>query len=201
MSTSHNAVKIIKSKVAIDKEPVSKPKVVKPKKELTEEPVSKPKVVKPKKALEVIKPKENPCATGEFSYDDVFHGKSLAEWANLAHKELSIKSGWKYFPLQPGQFGFDNMVVSIGYAFSKTNSKMTTAQSKMADLIHDGWISNYTYWRDEKPWLTNSLYKKPAKALGDDRRNECATTAYSDLPNEEKEKDDIIADFLIKIIN
>lgn len=137
-------------------------------------------------------------ANQEFSYAEVYYGHSLAEWVNLAHKELSLASGWGYTPLKPGMFGFDNMAMSIGHTFrsSKDISKLSVDQ--VAQLIHEGWVKNYVYWRDHKP--SKPLYSAPAKPLGDDRRNLCASTLYQDLPQEEKDKDLVIATFLLKTI-
>ena len=134
-------------------------------------------------------------SNNEFKYEHVFNGKPLSEWVNLVHKEFSIHSGWNYYPLKPGMFGFDNMAMSIGYvlrAFDASEECMTDI--KVAELVHDGWVANYTYWREHKP---GHPYIPPAKPLGDERRNLCASTIFKDLPQEEKDKDLIIARFLL----
>lgn len=142
-------------------------------------------------------------ANKEYSFDQVFHGKSLEDWVQLAHKELSRASHWRYFPLKRGQFGFDNMVMSVGLALNNMceipqgEGEIPTAE-EVADWIHEGWSQNYRYWLKRQPWLANpNLYKKPSKALGDKRRTECAKASYQELPKDEQDKDLVIARFLI----
>jgi hypothetical protein len=141
-------------------------------------------------------------ANGRFQYDQKFHEKTLAEWADDVHKEMSKASGWKYFPLQRGAFGFDNYVMSFGFTFEgiekvkKSGTELT--RDILADHIHIGWAENYIYWRDNLPATKDDRYKKPAKPLGDERRNMCAKTEYIDLPQDEKDKDLVIADFILK---
>jgi uracil-DNA glycosylase len=98
--------------------------------------------------------------------------------------------GWKSI-CQPGQFGFDNMCMSIGRLFQNFTVDVETA----SHIVHEAWIENYTYWVKNKPWERG--YKKPKNALGDERREKCASTKYVDLPESEKEKDRIIAKYII----
>lgn len=130
-------------------------------------------------------------ADGKYSYLSECAGKSLADLAAKCHKALSLASNWKYVPLKPGAFGYDNMIHSIGMAFA--NHKVGMSVDEIADLVHQGWINNYTFWRDNLPFKKNPLYQKPGSPLGDERRNKCAMTPYAELPEDEKEKDRIIA--------
>ena len=69
----------------------------------------------------------------------------------------------------------------------------------MADLIHQALAINYIYWRDNKPWLRKGEgYTKANKPLNDERRNMCAVSKYEELPEDEKEKDLIIARWIQK---
>ena len=129
-----------------------------------------------------------------FNYNAVHHGKTLEEWANLAHKKMSEVYNWKYSSLARGSFGFDNMVMSIGFVFRHAD---LTNISEISKQVHNGWRETYIYWRDQNPALTDSDYKAPFKPLGDERRNLCAITEYCDLPKVEQEKDDIISQLLI----
>lgn len=131
-------------------------------------------------------------ANGEYNYLDVFHGKTLHEWVELAHKSLSIASNWKYFPLKRGSFGYDNMCCSIGELLKYMDKHTDLTLDSMANAVHVGWIKNYVYWRDNSPFLQKE-YIKPSKPLGDKRRDECANLSYVDLPEDEKDKDRIIA--------
>src|SRR5436190_1341988 len=123
-------------------------------------------------------------ANGQYSYEQYFGTYKLSELIQSCHKVLMEASGWKLTILQPGQFGYDNLAVSISHALTNRTDRMTTEQ--IAELIHEGWAINYVYWRDHEPYLTNPLYKKPFNPLGDERRNKCADSAYADLDAEEQ---------------
>lgn len=139
-------------------------------------------------------------ADSKHKYQTIYPGQnvSLDNLVNVCHKALSTASGWKYYPLKPGAFGYDNMVHSIATVFDNYEPGLDVEE--VADLVHQGWITNYTYWRDNQPFKTNSLYLKPGNALGDERRNNCAKTPYNELPEDEKEKDRIVAKALIALI-
>lgn len=137
-------------------------------------------------------------ANGLYKYSDEYDGVTLDFLVETIHKEMSTHYKWKYYPLKHGSFGYENMINSIGKVL--TNKKKNKSIDETANLIHESWIDNYTFWRDTKPFLTNNKYIKPATTLGDDRRNECAKTKYSNLPNEEKEKDIFMARILYNLI-
>jgi hypothetical protein len=146
-------------------------------------------------------------ANGQYQYDAIFFEKTLDEWIQITHKHNSISNGWSYFPLKRGAFGYDNLAMSIGHIlslypdminYSKNDTDIIDA---LAEGVHKGWTVNYLYWRDHEPWKKNQNYIKPAQTLGDSRRNHCAETQYSDLPEEEKKKDMIIAEFIYDCLN
>lgn len=131
-------------------------------------------------------------ANGLYNYSLQINGQTIFDLVQELHKYNCDNNGWFYNPLKPGCFGFDNLVICIGYITPLLNKNLTLQE--IADLVHQAWTINYIYWRDNKPWLRlNSPYIKASKPLGDKRRNECANTKYSDLPHEEQEKDLIIA--------
>lgn len=138
-------------------------------------------------------------ANGEYKFDQEFFGRKLSQWVAESHRALAKASGWGFCrPLVPGQFGYDNMAMSLATLFSEMEN-MRDNQGEddidldyMADLIHQGWVKNYCYWRDHTPF-DREEYKKPNKKLGDARRNKCAESPYQDLPQDEKDKDLIIA--------
>lgn len=171
-------------------------KIVSESKNITEEIEDKTS-----KKEESVTERKSQTANGKYLFDKNFFGKELKVWVQESHRELSKASGWFYRALVPGQFGFDNMAMSVGLTLEKLESGSLTeiTEEVLADLIHQGWSINYLYWRNNKPWnTTNSPYKKPSKTLNDKRRNECASTNYVDLPDDEKEKDLILARYLIK---
>ncbi len=126
----------------------------------------------------------------------------MEEWVEIVNKYNSMMNHWKYNKLQAGAFGFDNIVLSLYYLFENSKSSDLTKDNieKLSDLIHQGWIVNYVYWRDNQPWKKNKDYIKPSSPLGDKRRNDCAATKYNDLSEEEKEKDRIIVKCVLENI-
>lgn len=142
------------------------------------------------------------------------HFWDLTRLAGIAHRALWDASNWgpDYKPLPFGSFGLDNMVCSVGYAlalavkngeisseneFACTPVTLRPHESKdkieiYASAVHDGWCANYTYWAShpiEVPW------RKPFKAFdGEEKtRREACLVPYTDLPEDEKIKDRVIA--------
>jgi len=139
-------------------------------------------------------------ANGKYDYNKKYHGLELEKWVQLVHKDISDASKWKYFLLKKGAFGFDCQTVSIGHTLD--NIKDDYTEDQVASLVHDGWIINYCYWRDNEPWKKYpNIYFPPASNLGDSRRDECAKTQYKDLTEDEKIKDLIIARSILAILN
>jgi hypothetical protein len=135
-------------------------------------------------------------ANGKYSYSDNFRGISVHEWVQECHSYMCDKYGWKTFPILPGAFGYDNLVISLHHLFEKLDN----SEEDMAEAVHAGWTENYLYWRDNKPWETDGFYRKPGNSLGDTRRNTCASTQYRDLPEEEKEKDIVVVNFVLEYL-
>ena len=126
--------------------------------------------------------------------------KILSNIVQDLHKYNSKENKWFYSSLKEGAFGFDNLAISIIYTLEKvkTQEKLKKISiEKISDYVHRAWIKNYIYWRDNEPWI-NGKYIKPAKPLNDKNRNKLAETDYEELPDDEKEKDRIIARFIKK---
>ena len=143
-------------------------------------------------------------ANGQYKYNQIFINKTLDEWIQLTHKNNAQINNWKFWPLKKGAFGYDNLAISIGDLFTKHPDIEKFSQSdihQLADVIHTGWVTNYLYWRDHKPWVNNTNYTKPAQSLGDSRRNTCAQTDYSQLPLEEQKKDIDIVTSILNVVN
>lgn len=150
-------------------------------------------------------------ANRKYKYNQLFFQNTLNDIIQEAHKFNCEKNKWDFKPLIPGAFGYDNLAICLGNSFTKilqdldTNTNANYNQNinnnltlgeEIAELVHKSWIENYTYWRDNKPWETNNTYRPPYSPIGDERRNKLAETPYSELPQEEKDKDLIIAEFI-----
>lgn len=137
-------------------------------------------------------------ANGKYGYNTVFQNKTLNDWVQEFHKINCEENKWSFTPLKPGAYGYDNLVICLGNFFSSQSAPKETSLEEVAILIHDSWVENYIYWRDNKPWEKEG-YFKPFKPINDERRNKCAETSYKDLPDDEKEKDLILARYIIKL--
>ncbi len=131
-------------------------------------------------------------ANGICNYSDIIHEFTIKDLVQDLHKFNCTQNKWFFNPLKPGSYGFDNLATCFNIVLPLITHK--DSSEKIADLIHSAWTINYCYWRDNKPWLRKDfIYYKPNKPINDERRNLCATTAYKNLPDDEKEKDLIIA--------
>jgi len=142
-------------------------------------------------------------ADGTIKYDTMFYGVAISDWVQNVHHIQAVKHGWVCYPLAEGSFGFDNLAHSISLLLEKTKDiKACTKDDldKLADLVHQGWVRNYVYWRDNKPWVSSRIYHTPHNSLGDTRRNKCALTSYCDLDADEKDKDIIIASAVLELL-
>ncbi len=138
-------------------------------------------------------------ANNLYEYNKIYFNNNLNYWIQETHKYNSEYYKWNYYLLKKGAFGYDNIAISIGLLFDKiiNDNNLLNDIESCASIIHDGWCINYTFWRDNEPWLKSNNYFGPAKPLNDERRNECAKLHFQELPTDEKEKDIIIAKFLI----
>ena len=137
-------------------------------------------------------------ANGLINYNDYVLGYTIDSWVQSAHKHNCMSNGWKVTPLHKGAFDYDNLACSINKVLQSTQTPLGLSVDEAADLIHQGWIENYIYWRDTMPWKNSTTYRKPASPLGDARRNKCADTPYVNLPQDEKDKDILIAKFVLE---
>lgn len=131
-----------------------------------------------------------------FKYDQIYLNKTLDQYANEIYNIMSSKHGWNSKKFLIGMYGYDALIMSIGYAFKYCPDKLNIYC--LAEFIHQGWSVNYIYWRDNNPWLKSKLYKKPHNDLGDYRRNKLALTKFDDLPIKEKKSNIIIAKYILK---
>ena len=135
-----------------------------------------------------------------YSYDAQVGNQTLHHFIQQSHLAMCKAYGWSSTPLKVGCFGYDNLACSIAWCYTQLIETITERSVIVEDAaawVHDGWVQNYVWWRDQKPWKTNKAYTKPSAALGDERRDNLALTAYADLPEDEKEKDRVVASYVL----
>lgn len=146
-------------------------------------------------------------ATDNYNYSKKYLNHTLNDWVQNLHKLHCEENKWQYRKLNPGAYGYDNLIYTVVYALNNIQKQIKSRNYKnnldlnlIAKSIHKGWFINYVYWRDNNPEnRQNENYRAPYKPLGDERRNKCADTNYEDLPEEEKNKDILLAKLMIKL--
>lgn len=140
-------------------------------------------------------------ANKQYQYDDIIRGKSLHDWATKVNSRLCTLKNWPVSPLRKGSFGYDTTIMSVGNAFRETDTMEIIRKSDLAQKIHQGWVANYVYWRDNRPYeKENGLYIKPSTPLGDVHRDLCVLQSYSEISVEVREKAELIAGILLNLL-
>lgn len=118
---------------------------------------------------------------------------------NSLHEYNCNCNSWKFTPLNPC-YGFDNLALCLGDYFKAvdSNSSELTNVENVSALVHDSWMRNYLFWRDNEPWVTNPRYKKPYNPIKSERRD-ALLVPFDELSDDEKNKDKGIAEFLISL--
>lgn len=134
---------------------------------------------------------------GSVGYADHLLGRTVDEWVRGIHRYNCEKNNWEYRPLRPGAFGYDNLAMSI----RAIEDASELGPEGLSALVHAGWARNYIAWRDVMAvWNEEDLrsrgYFPPYTPLGDERRDRLAVTPYADLPEVEKAKDRLIAEYI-----
>ena len=115
----------------------------------------------------------------------LFIEKDLDYYAMISDKALDKE--YHYGRSKPGTFGYEANKGSAKFALEKLE-KGETNIDVISDAIHQGWASvARTY--DDPVYAT-----KPEKKVN---RLKLADTSYFDLPEEEKEKDRVVARALL----
>lgn len=146
-------------------------------------------------------------ANGAHRYDDILYGITMHEWVQRLHAHNCAASGWSFKPLRRGAFGYDNLASSVAAVFLDEEAgppelvgERPAVVAGVAARIHEGWVENYVFWRDNRPWDgLYYVYLKPYEALGDPRRDLCASRSYEALSPEERAKDDVLAEGLLDV--
>jgi hypothetical protein len=137
-------------------------------------------------------------ANGLVSYSSVAYGKSYDEWVHIAHTSNCMIHKWTFYPLKPGSYGYDSIVVSFQRVFSNPEFPMFVAEmdvEAVSRLVHAGWVANVFFWIETLPFENDARYIKPLIPI--ERREACARLEYEELTEEDKDKHRFFARFLI----
>jgi hypothetical protein len=149
----------------------------------------------------------------------VFSGVRLDVIVQDLHEYDCSVNSYEYSPLKKGCYSYDNLATCVSDVYDKfvntTDNMITDAVDmeydieteylhtidKIAAHIHKSSGNNYMYWKYKEPWLNTEYgYQKPNNPLGDARRDKYAVTSYYHLPQDEKLKDIILAEYLYKLL-
>lgn len=157
-------------------------------------------------------------ADGRIAFDTIVNGRTMHAWAAMAHCAMAKVYGWSPNLPQLNTFGWNNLVSSADalLRFVSTNVKkhhpltvdeavveavveaVDEAVDEAAAAVHDGWVTNYVFWREHTPFVNDPwMYARPRYPLGDERRNACALASFAELPDDEKDKDRVVARALL----
>jgi len=121
-------------------------------------------------------------ADGHVKFETELWGLSIAEWTIIVNNKIARAEDWNTRPLVPGDFGYDVLASQIeailqnmetAIANYNTNGiflEQSISRKNYANVAHNAWVRNYTYWRDNKPWISSfssPSYNAPFQPLGD----------------------------------
>ncbi len=132
-------------------------------------------------------------------YDLLLHKNSkmtLGDMVKVLRQKMCEHYKWQATELKPGQYGYDTLAVSIWYL--RDVKKCDVMSRVESSKVHDAWAANHKYWAIHKPYMTGPYYE-PFNQL--DHNDARVTTPYDKLDEVEKEKDDFIAEVIIKLMN
>lgn len=122
----------------------------------------------------------------EFMESKIFNENDLDHYAQVSDEALD--NAYHYGRSKPGTFGYEANKGSAKFALNLMQNGETDIE-KISDAIHKGWASvAITY--DDPIYAT-----KPEKK---ENRMKLANTSYSELSEDEKEKDRVVARSLLQ---
>jgi len=116
----------------------------------------------------------------------IFNENDLDHYAQVSDEALD--NAYHYGRSKPGTFGYEANKGSAKFALNLMQNGETDIE-KISDAIHKGWASVATTY-DDPIYAT-----KPEKK---ENRMKLANTSYSDLSEDEKEKDRVVARSLLQ---
>jgi hypothetical protein len=122
----------------------------------------------------------------EFMESKIFNENDLDHYAQVSDEALD--NAYHYGRSKPGTFGYEANKGSAKFALNLMKNGETDIE-KISDAIHKGWASVATTY-DDPIYAT-----KPEKK---ENRMKLANTSYSELSEDEKEKDRVVARSLLQ---
>jgi len=122
----------------------------------------------------------------EFMESKIFNENDLDHYAQVSDEALD--NAYHYGRSKPGTFGYEANKGSAKFALNLMQNGETDIE-KISDAIHKGWASVATTY-DDPIYAT-----KPEKK---ENRMKLANTSYSELSEDEKEKDRVVARSLLQ---
>ena len=125
---------------------------------------------------------ETDCtANGVFRYDHRFNTVHLSDWVQIVDTYMCKQNiNWKTVLLHPGTLNYDGMCMSIGRLFQNLTFDVEVG----ANIVYEAWIENYIFYMKNKPST-----RREKKTMHQSK--------YTDLSEDEKEKNLIITRFII----
>jgi len=116
---------------------------------------------------------------------------TLHQAVDSLHRFILAKNGWEYRPLKIGSWQYDNFahfIFSINEWCLQNVAEKKPTPKRLSKIVHASWVQNYTYWRDQKPYLTDKRYSLPKKDPFNPERDARVLKVYKDLSEEEQAK-------------
>ncbi len=128
----------------------------------------------------------NCTAHHSINYMDIIFNKTYYEWATLIANRIADLNKKKRKYLKFGTYTLDKLVLQVfnitTYLFSLSTVEVNTISAALYAKM--AWETNYIYWRDNKPYLTNRGYLKPKYDIftkEHESRLDTFETKYDDL--------------------
>jgi len=137
------------------------------------------------------KPTVRPSATKDYPWLDKIGNRPSVETLSTENlikiSDEALDKAYHYGLSKPGTFGYEANKGSVEEAMSRIKSRQTNIE-KISEAVHEGWSKVAKSYDDP-------VYKtKPEKK---EARLKLANMSYNNLPEEEKEKDRVVARALL----
>jgi hypothetical protein len=129
-----------------------------------------------------------------FRYDKVFYNVPLSIWVTECHKYMCDQLRVMYYKPTPGSFDYDTYAIAIGIVL---NDAPIRSNLELLNWLHMAKKICYFNWSQNLPYEKDSRYIKPDDPLGDPYRTKLFNLNYESLPESERNKYIIMAQFIL----